>query len=91
MEPAVAEACLRNLAHLVKPGGYIFVSGVDLNVRVKVASDLGWEPVTHLIKEVHQGDSSLKKGWPLEYWGLEPFSEDFPDWRIRFASVFKTP
>jgi len=89
MEPATAEACLRNIAHLVKPGGYIFVSGVDLDVRAKVARDLGWQPVTHLIKEVHEGDFSLITGWPLEYWGLEPFCQGQVDWRVRFASVFR--
>jgi chemotaxis methyl-accepting protein methylase len=89
MEPATAEGCLRNIAHLVKPGGYIFVSGVDLDVRAKVARDLGWQPVTHLIKEVHEGDFSLITGWPLEYWGLEPFCQGPVDWRVRFASVFR--
>jgi chemotaxis methyl-accepting protein methylase len=47
MHPEEAEKCLRNLARLVKPGGYLFVSGVDLSVRSKVARDLGGRPVTH--------------------------------------------
>ena len=89
MEPAAAERCLRNIAGLVKPGGYIFVSGVDLDVRTKVAKDLTWKPVSDLIREIHEGDFSLAKGWPLEWWGLEPFCEDHPDWRIRYASVFR--
>jgi chemotaxis methyl-accepting protein methylase len=89
MEPAAAERCLRNIAGLVKPGGYLFVSGVDLDVRTKVAKELKWKPVSNLIREIHEGDSSLAKGWPLEWWGLEPFCEDYPDWRIRYASVFQ--
>ena len=89
MEPAAAERCLRNIAGLVKPGGYIFVSGVDLGVRTKVAKELDWEPVPDLIREIHEGDFSLTTGWPLGWWGLEPFSEDRPDWRIRYASVFR--
>ena len=35
MQPEEAEPCLRSLASLVKPGGYLFVSGVDLEVRTK--------------------------------------------------------
>ena len=89
MEAATAEKCLRNIARLVKPGGYIFVSGVDLDVRTKVAKELGWKPVPDLIREVHEGDFSVTEGWPLQWWGLEPFSEDYPDWKIRFASVFR--
>jgi chemotaxis protein methyltransferase CheR len=89
MEPAAADRCLRNIAGLVKPGGYIFVSGIDLDVRTKVAKEMAWHPVSDLIKEIHEGDSSLAMGWPLEWWGLEPFCEDHPDWRIRYASVFR--
>jgi chemotaxis methyl-accepting protein methylase len=89
MDPVAAERCLRNIAGLVKPGGYLFVSGVDLDVRTKVAKEMGWQPVSDLIKEIHEGDFSLAKGWPLEWWGLEPFGQDHPDWKVRYASVFQ--
>jgi chemotaxis methyl-accepting protein methylase len=89
MDPRVAEKCLRNLAKLVKPGGYIFVSGIDLDVRVKVARDLGWRPVSELIQEVHEGDPSLRNDWPLEYWGLEPMNRQRPDWQIRYSAAFQ--
>jgi chemotaxis methyl-accepting protein methylase len=89
MDPAAAEVCLYNIAHVVKPGGYLFVSGVDLEVRTKVARYLGWKPVMHLIREIHEGDPSLRNGWPFEYWGLEPFCEDRPDRSVRYASVFQ--
>lgn len=89
MAPPAAERCLRNIAGLVKPGGYIFVSGVDLDVRTKIAQEMNWKPVTDLIREIHEGDSSLTSGWPLDWWGVEPFCEDCPDWRIRYASVFQ--
>ena len=89
MEPAAAERCLCNLARLVKPGGYLFVSGIDLDVRTRVAWSMGWKPVTDLMREIHEGDVSLRRGWPLEYWGLEPFCKNRSDWRIRYASVFQ--
>ena len=89
MQPEQAETCLRNLSYLVKPGGYLFVSGVDLGVRSKVARELGWTPVTELIHEIHEGDPSLRRDWPLQYWGLEPFDRRRSDWNIRYASVFQ--
>ena len=89
MRPEQSEVCLRNLARLVKPGGYLFVSGVDLAVRSKVAQDLGWTPVTELIEEIHDGDPSLRRDWPLQYWGLEPFDRRRSDRNIRYASVFR--
>lgn len=89
MAPPDAESCLRNIARLVRPGGYLFVSGVDLDVRTKVAVDLGWSPVTQFLEEIHDGDPSLRRDWPLRYWGLEPLCRKKPDWSIRYASVFQ--
>ena len=91
MDPEAAEACLRNLARLVKGGGYLFVSGVDLSVRSKVASQYGWRPVIDLIGEIHEGDPSLRRDWPLHYWGLEPFDRTKGGWKLRYASVFQLP
>jgi chemotaxis methyl-accepting protein methylase len=89
MRSEQAEACLRNLACLVKPGGYLFVSGIDLAVRSKVARELRWRPVIELIDEIHEGDQSLRRDWPLEYWGLEPLDRRRDDWETRYASVFQ--
>jgi chemotaxis methyl-accepting protein methylase len=89
MASPAAERCLRNVGRLVKPGGYLFVSGVDLDVRTRVARDLGWMPISDLITEVHEGDASLRDGWPLQWWGLEPFCHNIPNWSLRFASVFQ--
>ena len=54
------------------PDGYLFVSGVDLDVRTKVALDLGWEPVPELMAEIHDGDPLVRADWPWHWWGLEP-------------------
>jgi len=89
MRPPDAERCIRNIARLVVPGGYLFVSGVDLDVRTKVASDLGWNPVQELLQEIHEGDPSLRVSWPHKYWGLEPIDRRRSDWKIRYASVFQ--
>jgi chemotaxis methyl-accepting protein methylase len=89
MAPPAAQNCLRNIGRLVTPGGYLFICGVDLDVRTAVALELGWIPVPDLVREIHEGDASITSGWPLEYWGLEPFDERRPSWAIRFASVFQ--
>jgi SAM-dependent methyltransferase len=89
MSPADAEKCLRNIGQMVSPGGYLFVSGVDLDVRTKVALDLGWEPVTELMAEIHDGDPSIRAGWPCEWWGLESLNRGRHDWQTRYAAVFQ--
>ena len=91
MEQPAAESCLRNVAGLVDRGGYMFVSGVDLDVRAKVARDLGWQLVPELIEQIHDGDPSLRNDWPLRWWGLEPLDKRRPDWQLRYAAVFRIP
>ena len=89
MDAPSAERCLRNFAPLAGPDGYLFVSGVDLNVRTKVALDLGWEPVAELMAEIHDGDPFVRADWPWQWWGLEPLDRKRPDWQFRYASAFR--
>lgn len=89
MAPDDAERCLRNLASLVEPGGYLFVSGVDLDIRAKVSRDLKWVTVPESMEEIHEGDPSVRGDWPWKWWGLEPFTRTRRDWSIRYASVFR--
>jgi chemotaxis methyl-accepting protein methylase len=91
MRPPDAERCLRGVARRVAPGGVLFVSGVDLDVRTKVAVELGWKPWPESLEEIHDGDSSLRHGWPFRYWGLEPIDKRRTDWTLRYASVFQLP
>jgi chemotaxis methyl-accepting protein methylase len=89
MSPRDAEKCLSNVARLVVSGGYLFCSGVDLEVRSKVARRLGWIPITEAIQQAHEGDPSLRAGWPFHYWGLEPFNPSRRNWQTRYASVYR--
>lgn len=89
MKAAEAERCLRNIAQLVRSRGFLFLSGIDLAIREKVARDLGWEPVADLLEEIHDGDSRLRDQWPFVYTGLEPLNKRRRDWRIRYAAAFQ--
>ena len=89
MDPPNAERCLRNIARLVNPGGYLFVSGIDLDIRTKVARDLGWKPLQDLMEDIHNADPALRSNWPSGYAGLEPINKRRPDWKVRYASVFQ--
>jgi CheR methyltransferase, SAM binding domain len=91
MEPPAAENCLRNIVGLVDREGYLFVSGIDLEVRAKVAHELGWRPVPELLVQIHDGDPSIREGWPFCWWGLEPLDPRRPDWQLRYAAFFQIP
>lgn len=89
MDPPVAERCLRNIGTLVASGGYLFVLGVELEVRAKVARELGWRPLPELIREMHDGDPSVRADWPFEWWGLEPLNDRRRDWQLRYAVAYQ--
>ena len=89
MDPSTAERYLSNIARLVRPHGYLFVSGIDLDIRTKVAADLGWKPLQELLEEIHEGDPCMKDFWPCHYGGLEPLNKRRRDWRLRYAAAFQ--
>lgn len=91
MNPSEAAQCLRNVTRLINPGGYLFVSGVDLDVRSAVMSELGWLPVQEMLEDMHNGDPQVRRDWPLRYWGLEPLTKSRHDWQLRYASLFRAP
>jgi hypothetical protein len=78
-----------NITRLVGPGGHLLVSGVDLDVRTKVALDLGWKPMRALLAEIHDGVPCVRADWPCAWWGLEALDQRRPDWLIRYASAFQ--
>ncbi len=88
MEATEAERCLRNIARLTVPQGYLLASGIDLDVRTRVARELGWEPVSYLLEEIHDGDPCLRSQWPSHYGGLEPLNKRRQQWRVRYAAAF---
>ena len=91
MDRESAEACLENLAGMALPGGHVSVSGVDLDVRTRVARRLGLAPVLDRLVELHEGDLPMRRDWPWRYWGLEPLDRRHRDWPLRYASIFCVP
>jgi SAM-dependent methyltransferase len=88
MEPDEAGACLWNITRLVAPGGYLFVSGVDLPVRQSMLRESGFVPLTDGLAAIHDGDPSLRECWPLKTCGLEPLDVERADWVARYAMVY---
>lgn len=82
---------LRAIASHIRPGGYLFISGLDLGVRTRLAKELGWQPVNESTEDIHAADETMTQDWPFRYWGLEPFDKKHPDREIRYCSVFQMP
>jgi len=90
MDDFEAEACLRNLVRLVKPGGYLVVEGVDLDLKCRVLGSVGLNPVAADLEAVYFADY-WKLGWPWIRWGHEPIDRSHPDWLMRYSTIFEVP
>lgn len=91
LSPGRATDCLRHIARVVAPNGYLFVWGVDLEVRSRVVRELGLVPVLANIEEIHTADDGAVKSWPLRYWGAEPINKRRRDWPVRYTTIFRLP
>jgi hypothetical protein len=80
---------LRAAVVLVTVAFLISYRGHEISPTYVLQPDTGWLPVTEMMREVHEGASSLIEGRPLNYWGVGPFCDDRSDWEIRYASVFQ--
>lgn len=91
MPPQRAKACLENIVRLIAPNGYLFVSGIDLDLRSRAVKELGLSPVGAKFDTIYAADESALKAWPFHYWGIEPINRNAPDWPVRYTSVFRRP
>jgi chemotaxis methyl-accepting protein methylase len=91
MKEREATNCLRKIVKLVKPGGLLLCRGVDLDVRERVAQQLCLRPISLRIEELHEINARERRGWPWEYWGLEPLDKARKDWARRYATIFQVP
>jgi len=89
MSPERAEACLRNLARVVAPNGYLVVSGVDVDLRGRILGELGFVPVMARWEEIYAAED-VHAAWPLRYWGLEPIDRTRQDGPARYATIFRS-
>lgn len=86
-----ATACLRKVVPFVKPVGLFFCRGVDLDVRERVVQQFLLEPISLRIEEIHDCNPRERRGWPWQYWGLEPLDKTRKDWIRRYATIFRVP
>lgn len=88
MDDVQAEACLLGIVGLVKPGGYLVVDGVDLDVKCKVIRRFNLKPITHDLNAIYFAGPH-KSGWPWIRWAREPIDRSRRDWSIRYSTIFE--
>jgi chemotaxis methyl-accepting protein methylase len=87
MDDHLAERCLRNMVTLVARGGYLVVDGIDLDVKTRILTELGFRPVLTNQQEIWEAEG-LKTGWPWLRWAREPIDRSVVDWALRYSVIF---
>ena len=73
----------------VRPGGYICVWGIDLELREHIVTEHQLISISDNDKAIYIADERSREVWPWKYEGLEPFNERHPKRALRYATIFK--
>jgi chemotaxis methyl-accepting protein methylase len=84
-----AEQALRNIAGLIDRGGYLFLAGVNPDVKVPVITSLGLTPMGERVEELYNGDANALTRWPMASRAPEPFDRTRRDWLLRYGTIFR--
>jgi chemotaxis protein methyltransferase CheR len=78
----------RNICHLLNPKAALFISGMELDMLVKLTRENNLVPCEYKVEEIYKEAGILGKGWPYSYWGREPFMMVRKDWQRRYSTIF---
>lgn len=90
MLDAEAESCFGNIMEVTKPGGYLVIDGINLDLKTRLVSRYGLKPIPTRVDEIHRADVT-KQDWPWVRWALEPIDRERSDWQERYSAVFQIP
>jgi chemotaxis methyl-accepting protein methylase len=84
-----ARVAFGHLHETLKPGGALFVNGMDTDMRVSLSKKLELEPLDYLVEEIHN-DARVDRGsgWAANYWGRRPFTKNTREWLRKQGTIF---
>lgn len=88
LRPRDAERAFVNITSRLTPRSILFIDGMDLDLRSRLTTRRGLEPLDFQIREIHDEARQVRTNWPICYWGLEPLSTRRPGWKRRYATIF---
>ena len=91
MNEASAEKALAALVAAARPGGALFIGGMDLETKASLLTSHKLTPLDWNIAGIHEADDMRRSAWPWEYWSLEPISPRHRDYLTRYSTIFLKP
>jgi chemotaxis protein methyltransferase CheR len=87
LKPKQAVKGFRNIYRLLNPKAALFISGMELDMLVKLTRENNLIPCEYKIEEIYK-ERGFLRGWPYSYWGTEPFMMVRKDWQRRYSTIF---
>jgi len=91
MLPEAAARALSALVGAARPGGALFLGGMDPTARVAALTAHRLRPVTWQLEAIHDADAMRRSAWPWYYWALEPINPHHPEHALRYSTIFTKP
>jgi len=91
MDDGTATAAFARVVDATRPGGAIFVAGMNLDSKVALVRKHELTPVNWEIEAIHDSDQMRRSAWPWGYWTLEPIDASQPDFILRYGTIFRKP
>jgi chemotaxis methyl-accepting protein methylase len=91
MDDASAKSALASLVAAARPGGALFLGGMDLETKTSLLAPHQLVPVDWNIVEIHEGDNVRRLAWPWNYWSLEPIHPHDRNYLTRYSTIFLKP
>jgi len=88
MPRADVERALAGLTAALRPGGALFVAGMDLEDKPELIASQPLVAVDWNLAAIHNSDAVRRAAWPWQYWGLEPINRRAKSFTHRYATIF---
>jgi len=91
MNDASSEIALAALVAAARPGGALFLGGMDLDTKTVLVARHKLVPLDWNIAAIHDADDMRRTAWPWYYWSLEPINRRRRDYLARYSTIFRKP
>lgn len=92
MPQAMARQAFAAIVRMLKPGGVLFIDGMELDMRVDLARTHGLVPLDYQIKEIYQySRKHIPICWWRYYYGNEPYVSFARHRQTRYGTIFLAP
>lgn len=92
MSAPLARRAFDNITRLLKPGSFVFLDGMDLDLRVQLTRQWGLEPLDYKVRATYgHSRAHAPKRWWKYYYGSEPYFPLARDKLARYGTIFLVP